>query len=150
MGVLADAALAAGAEVVGVMPRGLVRREVAHAGLTRFHEVDSMHARKALMADLADAFLALPGGYGTLDELFEILTWGQLGLHAKPIGLLDAEGFFAPLLGALDHGVEEGFLDPAHRSLLLRETRPSALLERLAAWRPGPAASKWDDGGLAP
>jgi hypothetical protein len=143
MGALADAALAAGGTVTGVMPHGLVQREVAHAGLTEFLAVDSMHARKARMADLADAFIALPGGYGTLDELFEILTWAQLGLHTKPIALLDVEHFFALLLAALDHGVAEGFLDPAHRGLLVREREVEALLDRLEGWRPGPTASKW-------
>lgn len=144
MGALADAALAAGASVTGVMPRALVAREVAHPNLTEFHAVDSMHARKALMADLADGFIALPGGFGTLDELFEILTWAQLELHAKPVGLLDVEGFFGPLLAALDHGVAEGFLDPAHRGLLMREPEAEALLDRFERWRPGPAASKWE------
>ncbi len=144
MGALADAALAAGASVTGVMPRALVAREVAHPGLTEFHAVDSMHARKSLMADLADGFIALPGGYGTLDELFEILTWAQLGLHAKPVGLLDVKGFFGPLLAALDHGVAEGFLDPAHRGLLMREREAELLLDRIEGWRPGPAASKWE------
>ena len=149
MGALADAALQGGAAVTGVMPHGLIRREVAHPGLTEFHAVDSMHARKALMADLADAFVALPGGYGTLDELFEILTWAQLGLHAKPVAVLDTGAFFAPLLAALDHGVAEGFLHPAHRRLLLREGDAEALLDRLSAWRPDPAVSKWEGGDLA-
>ncbi len=144
MGALADAALASGGPVTGVMPHGLVQREVAHAGLSEFIAVDSMHARKALMADLADAFIALPGGFGTLDELFEILTWSQLGLHWKPIALMDVAGFFNPLLAALDHGVTEGFLDPAHRSMLLRETEVGPLLDRIEAWRPGPVISKWE------
>jgi len=148
MGALADAALAAGGEVIGVMPRGLVAREVAHPGLTAFHAVDSMHARKALMADLADGFIALPGGFGTLDELFEILTWAQLELHAKPIGLLDVEGFFEPLLAYLDRAVGESFLAAPHRGLLLREAAVDPLLDRLQAWHPAPAASKWDAGSL--
>jgi len=148
MGALADAALAAGGEVIGVMPQGLIDREVAHPGLTAFHAVTSMHQRKALMADLSDAFIALPGGYGTLDELFEILTWGQLELHAKPIVLLDAAGFFGPLQGCLDHAVAEGFLAQAHRGLLLRESTVTEVLDRIQAWRPPPVASKWDPGEL--
>jgi uncharacterized protein (TIGR00730 family) len=148
MGALADAALAAGGEVIGVMPRGLVAREVAHPGLTAFHAVASMHERKALMADLADAFIALPGGYGTLDEVFEILTWAQLELHAKPVGLLDVEGFFEPLLAHLDRAVAEGFLAAGHRGLLLREATVAGMLDRIQAWEPAPAASKWDPGEL--
>lgn len=148
MGALADAALAAGGDVTGVMPRGLVDREVAHPGLSAFHAVESMHARKALMADLADGFIALPGGYGTLDELFEILTWAQLGLHAKPVALLDVAGFFEPLLGFLDHDVEAGFLAPAHRGLLMREPTVEGALDRIQSWRPAPPTSKWDAGGL--
>lgn len=148
MGALAHGALAAGGEVIGVMPQGLIDREVAHPGLTAFHPVTSMHERKALMADLSDAFIALPGGFGTLDELFEILTWGQLELHAKPIALLDGEGFFGPLLRCLDHAVAEGFLAPAHRGLLLHETGVAAALDRIQAWRPPPAASKWESGEL--
>lgn len=148
MGAIADAALAAGGEVIGVMPRGLIDREVAHQGLTAFHAVDSMHARKALIADLADAFVALPGGYGTLDELFEILTWAQLELHAKPVALLEVAGFFEPLVHYLDHAVAEGFLAAAHRGLLVRESTVDGVLDRIQAWRPAPAASKWDVGSL--
>lgn len=111
MGALADAALAAGGEVIGVIPRGVFTREIAHAGLTKLHVVGSMHERKALMAEQSDAFLALPGGLGTYDELFEILTWRQIGLHQKPVGLLDVDGYFAPLRSVLDHAVSEGFSD---------------------------------------
>src|SRR5262245_36632496 len=121
MGVLADVVLAAGGEAVGVIPQALVDKELAHTGLTELHVVETMHQRKALMADLSDSFVALPGAFGTGDELFEILTWSQLGLHAKPIGLLDVAGFFGPLLEWLDHAVAEGFLKPAHRNLLLRD-----------------------------
>ncbi len=119
MGLMADAALAAGGEVIGVMPRRLVRREVAHRGLTELREVNSMHERKALMADLSDAFLALPGGYGTFEEFCEMLTWTQLGIHAKACGLLNVEGFFDPLLALFDRAVAEGFLKAQHRTLVL-------------------------------
>ena len=145
MGMLADAVLAAGGEVIGVLPRGLFRREVAHTGLTELREVESMHERKALMAQLADAFIALPGGYGTLDELFEMVTWAQLGLHAKPIGLLDAEQFFAPLLAFLRYVAQEGFIPPQHLSLLRRAETPAALLDELLAYRPQPLVEKWPD-----
>ncbi len=133
MGVLADAAMAAGGEVVGVIPEKLKELELGHGGITSLEVVSSMHARKARMAELSDAFAALPGGFGTLDELCEVLTWSQLGYHAKPVGLLNTGGFFGPLLKLLDHQVAEGFLAPRHRSLLLVESRPEALLDRLAA-----------------
>jgi uncharacterized protein (TIGR00730 family) len=142
MGAVADAALAAGGEVVGVIPQHLVDREVAHDGLTELRITGSMHERKALMADLADGFVALPGGLGTLEELAEILTWSQLGLQSKPCGLLDVEGFFDPLLAFLDHTVTERFVSRQHRALVLSADRPDALLDLLAAWRPnGPVSS---------
>lgn len=136
MGVLADAALAAGGTVLGVLPRALFRREVAHTGLTRLYEVGSMHERKARMADLADAFIALPGGYGTLDELFETVTWAQIGLHAKPIGLLDVAGYFAPLRALVRHAVAEEFVPAVNVGLLLAAPTPVALLDQLAAHTP--------------
>ena len=145
MGVVADAALAAGGEVVGVIPRRLARKEIAHAGLTRLRVVPSMHARKAMMADLADAFVAMPGGLGTLEELTEVLTWAQLGLHAKPCALLDVAGYWRPLIRLLDHAVEERFLRPEHRRLLLVERSPERLLDRLGRWRPPPHLRKWID-----
>lgn len=145
MGTLADAALAAGGEVIGVLPRGLFRREVAHTGLTRLYEADSMHERKSLMVELADGFVALPGGFGTCDELFEVVTWAQIGLHHKPIGLLDVCNFFAPLLAMVAHMAEEGFLHNAHRSLLLRDESPAALLDRLEAYTPPTLPEKWAD-----
>ena len=131
MGALADAALAAGGEVIGVIPETHVARELAHARLTELRIVRSMHARKALMAELADAFVTLPGGFGTLDETCEMLTWTQLGIHAKPCGMLDVDGYFAPLLAFLDSAVEEGFLRPENRALLVRDTDPERLLSRL-------------------
>jgi uncharacterized protein (TIGR00730 family) len=129
MGVLADAVLAAGGRVVGVIPQGLVERELAHQGLSELHVVRTMHERKALMADRAGAFLALPGGFGTADELFEILTWAQLGIHTRPVGLLNVKGYFDPLLAWLDRAVQEGFVRDRHRGLLLVGDDPEALLE---------------------
>jgi uncharacterized protein (TIGR00730 family) len=143
MGVVADAVLASGGEAIGVIPRGLFKREVAHRGLTQLHEVGSMHERKALMADLADGFIALPGGLGTFDELFEIISWAQLGLHSKPIGLLDAAGFFTPLLALIRYASEEGFIMPVHASIAMREATPGALLDRFAAYVPVASPNKW-------
>lgn len=136
MGVVADAALAAGGEVIGVLPRGLFTREVAHEGLTAMHEVGSMHERKALMAQLSDGFIALPGGFGTCDELFEALTWAQIGIHYKPVGLLDVNEYFTALLAFVAHASGEGFIAPAHAELLLRAADPSALLDAIAAYQP--------------
>jgi uncharacterized protein (TIGR00730 family) len=144
MGVIADAALAAGGEVVGIIPGDLVRREVGHPGLTELHVVSTMHERKALMADLSDAFLALPGGMGTLDELFEILTWAQLGIHTKPCGLLNVNGYFDPLIAMLDHLVGERFLRPEHRALALVDDDAARLLARFAEYE-APRVEKWLD-----
>jgi uncharacterized protein (TIGR00730 family) len=150
MGALADAAMRAGGEVIGVIPQALVEAEVARAGLTELRVVASMHERKAVMAELADGFIALPGGLGTLEELAEVTTWAQLGLHAKPIGLLDPLGYFDLLLRFLDHAVDERFLRPEHRALLLRDAAVDPLLEAMAAWTP-PTVAKWlDDGALPP
>jgi uncharacterized protein (TIGR00730 family) len=143
MGVLADAVLAAGGRAVGVIPQALVDRELAHRGLTELRVVETMHQRKALMADLSDAFVALPGGYGTGDELFEILTWAQLGIHAKPVGLLNTAGYFDPMLAWLDHMVREDFLRRKHRELLLVADDADGLLDLLEKYRPGPPESKW-------
>jgi uncharacterized protein (TIGR00730 family) len=133
MGVLADAVLVAGGNVIGVIPERLAARELAHHGLTELHVVPSMHERKAKMASLADAFVALPGGLGTLDELFEIWTWAQLGFHAKPIGLLDVAGFFAPLLELTRHMVDQGFVRAPQLELALTDRDGAALLSRLEA-----------------
>lgn len=146
MGAIADTMLARGAEVIGVIPRGLVDREVAHERLTELRVVNTMHERKALMADLAGAFVALPGGFGTLDEFFEILTWAQLGIHRKPCGMLNVEGFFDPLLVYLDHAVAAGFLKQAHRDLFLVDTDAGRLLERMAGFE-SPVVGKWMDAG---
>jgi len=144
MGVLADTMLAAGGEAIGVMPQALVDREIAHTGLTELHTVASMHERKARMAELADAFVAVPGGIGTLEELIEVFTWSQLGIHAKPVGVLDAEGFYAALSGFLDHMVAEAFLRAEHRATLLADSDPGARLDRLQAHEPVRVA-KWLD-----
>lgn len=144
MGIVADAALAAGGEVIGIIPQSLKRAEVGHNGLTRLEVVDGMHARKARMAELADAFIALPGGLGTLEELFEVWTWGQLGYHAKPLGLLEVDGFYSRLGDFLDHLVAERFVREPHRAMLQISESPGDLLERLAAWQPT-VAPKWVD-----
>ncbi len=141
MGVVADAVLAAGGEVIGVLPRGLFSREVPHRNLTELREVGSMHERKALMADLADGFIALPGGYGTFDELFEIITWSQLGLHSKPIGVLDVADYFAPLLALIAHAVQEGFIPRDNAHLLLQAHDPATLLNRFETYTPSDRSS---------
>jgi hypothetical protein len=133
MGALADAALEAGTTVHGVIPEKLATTELAHHGVTELRVVKTMHERKALMADLSDAFIAMPGGFGTLDELFEAVTWGQLGFHEKPVGLLDAGGFFAPLLAMADAMVREGFVRREHRDSIQVHVEPGALLDALAA-----------------
>jgi uncharacterized protein (TIGR00730 family) len=142
MGALADAALEAGGEVVGVIPEALVAREVAHAGLSEIHAVKSMHERKAMMADLSDAFIALPGGAGTLEETFEIWTWGQLGHHGKPVGVLNIEGFYDALVAFIDHQAGERFMRQEHRDMLIVETDPERLLDRFETYSP-PVVEKW-------
>jgi hypothetical protein len=144
MGALADGALAAGGEVIGVIPRTLLEHEIAHAGLTDLREVTTMHERKALMAELSDAVIALPGGTGTLDELFELFTWSQLGLHRMPIGVLDVAGYWQPLLTMLDHMVAERLLRAEHRDTLLVSADPEDLLGQLEGYRHS-ATDKWLD-----
>jgi uncharacterized protein (TIGR00730 family) len=144
MGALADSTLAAGGTVIGVIPRRLVEYEIAHAGLTKLHIVETMHERKALMAELADAVIALPGGTGTLDELFELFTWKQLGLLRMPIGLLDVDGYWQPLLAFLEHAVNERFLRAEHLALLQVERSAEALVDRLATDKHR-AVDKWLD-----
>src|SRR5437764_13261011 len=136
MGQLADAALEAGGHVTGVIPRALWDREVGRRALTELHVVETMHERKALMASLADAFVALPGGLGTLEEIFEVWTWGQLGIHAKPCGFLDVSGYYAPLLAFLDRAVEEGLVRTAHRAMAIVDRDAEALLRRLGEYEP--------------
>jgi uncharacterized protein (TIGR00730 family) len=142
MGILADTALEAGGEVVGVMPQALIDREIGHRGLKDLRVVGSMHERKALMADLADAFIALPGGIGTLEELIEVYTWSQLGMHRKPIGVLNVNGYYDSLAAFLDDAVQERFLPAQHREVLIFEPDPEALLTRMAGAEP-PTAEKW-------
>jgi uncharacterized protein (TIGR00730 family) len=145
MGAVADAVLEAGGEAIGVLPRGLARKEFAHDGLTELHLVGSMHERKALMSSLADGFVALPGGLGTLEEVFEVLTWSQLGIHRKPVGLVDVRGYWTGLRTLLRHAVEEGFIRPEYAGLLLFDSTPRALLDRFLAWRPPVTPPIWLD-----
>jgi uncharacterized protein (TIGR00730 family) len=144
MGVLADAVLEAGGRVQGVIPQALADREVAHAGLTQLHVVDTMHQRKAMMAELSDGFIALPGGLGTFEELFEIWTWAQLGMHSKPIGLLNVASYFDLLLQFLDHATSQQLLKPVHRDLLIVSNRPDALLSQMQSAAPV-NTPKWID-----
>ncbi|NRH27378.1 TIGR00730 family Rossman fold protein [Pseudomonas sp. MS19] len=144
MGVVADAAMVAGGEVIGIIPQSLKRAEVGHNGLTRLEVVDGMHARKARMAELSDGFIALPGGLGTLEELFEVWTWGQLGYHAKPLGLLDVNSFYSKLGNFLDHLVDEGFVRAKHRAMLQLCDSPDALLDAFSQWQPIEQA-RWHD-----
>jgi uncharacterized protein (TIGR00730 family) len=143
MGALADAALAEGGEVIGVIPRPLATKELAHAGLTHLHVVESMHERKALMASLVDGFVALPGGLGTLEETLEVLTWSQLGIHRKPVGLLNVAGYYGALLNLLAHAVGEGFVRAEYRALLLSAPTPAALLDAFSVWRAPEAVTAW-------
>jgi uncharacterized protein (TIGR00730 family) len=142
MGILADTVLASYGEVTGVIPSALVAKEVAHNGLADLRVVASMHERKALMAELADGFIALPGGWGTLDEFFETLTWAQLGLHGKPCGVLNVNGYFDGLLSFIEHSIEQGFVRPEHRSMILASTSPGALLDMFTTYR-APVFEKW-------
>ena len=136
MGIIADSVRKAGGEALGVIPEHLMAREVGHGGLTKLHVVHSMHERKALMADLSDGFVAMPGGFGTLEEFCEVLTWTQLGLHAKPCGILNILGYYSPLLAMFDHAVEERFLKPENRALVLAGESPTDLLQAMDEWRP--------------
>lgn len=145
MGTLADAVLAEGGEVIGVMPAALFPKEVAHKNITQLYKVGSMHERKALMAELADGFIALPGGFGTYDELFEMITWAQIGLHTKPIGLLNVEGFYEPLLAMIQHAATEGFISPHHTQLVLHKDNVAELLDSLASYVSVPRQGKWTD-----
>jgi len=142
MGILADAVIAGGGRVSGVIPKSLVDQEVAHTGLTKLHVVDSMHERKSLMAVLSDGFIAMPGGFGTLEEIIEMLTWGQLQFHSKPCGLLNTGGYFDLLLGFIGHAETEGFLRQQHRAMLLVDTRPAKLLGRFESYV-APEIKKW-------
>ncbi|PTM38747.1 TIGR00730 family Rossman fold protein [Bosea sp. 124] len=142
MGIVADAALAAGGEVHGIIPRALREKEVGHYGLTRLEVVETMHIRKARMAELSDGFIAMPGGIGTFEELFEIWTWGQLGIHDKPLAFLNVAGFYDPLAAFLDNTVEAGFLKQTHRAMAITDTQPATLLDRMEQYVPA-ATYKW-------
>jgi uncharacterized protein (TIGR00730 family) len=144
MGAIADSVLKSGGEAIGVIPEHLMKREIGHNRLTKLHIVRSMHERKALMADLSDAFIALPGGFGTLEEFFEVLTWSQLGLHAKPCGIVNVLGYYTPLLRMLDHAVDERFLKPQNRALVIARETPAELLQAFEDWRPV-HVEKWLD-----
>jgi uncharacterized protein (TIGR00730 family) len=144
MGVISNAALEAGGEAIGIIPKSLVERELAHPGLTDLRIVGSMHERKAMMSDLSEGFITLPGGTGTLEEFFEVLTWAQLGEHEKPCGLLNVAGYYDPLLAVFDQMVDEGFLSASNRALVLVESEPDKLLRRLDLYRP-PETPKWID-----
>lgn len=143
MGAAANAALEAGGEVIGIIPHGLADKEVAHHGLTELRVVETMHERKAMMADISDAFVALPGGFGTFDELFEIITWAQIGLHAKPIGVLDVEGYFQPLRALMASVVKEGFASPEHTELIAFDDDPERLVDVISIPRSFPVGPKW-------
>ena len=142
MGVVADSTMESGGHVIGVIPRSMADKEVAHRGISQLHIVDSMHQRKAMMSELADGFIALPGGYGTLEELCEIVTWFQLGLHHKPCGILNVDGYFDGLLSQFDVGVSEGFIRPQHRELILSGDDPTRLIDQLLTVHP-PIMDKW-------
>jgi hypothetical protein len=144
MGLIADTVLQLGGRAVGVIPQALARKEVVHRHLTELHVTQSMHERKTLMADLSDGFIAMPGGIGTFEEIFEIWTWAQLGIHTKPCGLLNVAGYYDALSTFLDHAAAEQFLKPPHRSLLIVEQEPQALLDRFASYQP-PSVRKWLD-----
>lgn len=145
MGRVADAAMAAGGKAIGVMPAGLFRSEVVHQGLTEFHEVANMHERKALMSDLADAYISLPGGLGTFEELFEVACWAQIGIHTKPIGLLNVRNFYNPLMDFLAHSATEGFIQKKNLELFLLESNSEQLLQRLAEYKPFHHPNKWTE-----
>ena len=150
MGVLANAALQEGGHVVGVIPKGLVSKEIAHDKLPELFLTDTMHERKARMIVLADAFISLPGGFGTYDEMFEVLTLAQIGFHDKPSGLLDVKGFFQPLLRMMEHTIRESFAAPQHADLLVADADADALIDKLVAWRPPALGEKWTDRRASP
>jgi len=145
MGLVADHILSGGGKAIGVMPRNLFRGEMAHTGLTELHEVANMHERKAMMSDLSDGFIALPGGYGTFEELFEVISWSQLGIHSKPVGILNIRGYYDPLMGMVKNAVDAGFMPETHLQLLIVESDPAVLLERMAQYMPPAYAHKWSE-----
>ena len=143
MGAVADAVLREGGEVIGVIPEALAGKELAHPRVSDLRVVGSMHQRKALMAEVSDAFIALPGGFGTFEELFEMVTWSQLGLHRKPFGVLNVAGFYDGLLGLVDHAIQEGFIPVEHRHLILAASEPDELLRQVLGYEPPPPVAKW-------
>lgn len=145
MGRIANSVLNQGGGAIGVMPEGLFRGEVVHTGLTQLYEVNGMHERKAKMMELSDAFIALPGGYGTLEEVFEVVSWGQLGIHSKPLGLLNIKGYYQPLVDMVGNGVKAGFIPAAQSRLLIVEEDPDILLDRLASYEPPEGVNKWSE-----
>ncbi|NGQ96471.1 TIGR00730 family Rossman fold protein [Brevibacillus sp. SYP-B805] len=145
MGRVADNVLTAGGKAIGVMPRNLFRGEIAHTGLTEFHEVGNMHERKALMTELADACIALPGGFGTFEELFEAVSWLQLGIHSKPVGILNVRGYYDPLIEMIKNAVKAGFMPETHTELIIVESEPATLLDRLRDYTPPAYAHKWTE-----
>ncbi len=144
MGEAANQALENGGQVIGVMPTDLIRGELAHTGLTEFIEVKDMHERKATMGKLSDAYIALPGGYGTFEELFEVVSWAQLGIHKKPIGILNVAGYYTPLLNMVDHAVEAGFVQEVHKQLLISAPDAPSLIEKLMEYEPPAFGKKWE------
>ncbi|MFD1178324.1 TIGR00730 family Rossman fold protein [Paenibacillus puldeungensis] len=146
MGAMADAALSAGGEVIGVMPTGLMNGELAHPGLTQFLEVEDMHTRKAKMGEMADGFIALPGGFGTLEELFEVLCWLQIGIHQKPVGVLNINGYYDPLIGLVESCIAAGFVNQGHLSLINISAEPSELISLMEHFVPNVAEKKWKQG----
>ncbi|MFC3882135.1 TIGR00730 family Rossman fold protein [Bacillus songklensis] len=145
MGRLANTVLQQGGNAIGVMPRGLFRGEIVHTELTELHEVKDMHERKAKMGDLSDAFIALPGGFGTFEEVFEVVSWGQIGIHRKPIGLLNVDGYYNPLLQMVKNGMNAGFIPASHAPLLICENEPAILLKKLKNYEPISTANKWSE-----
>ncbi|MGF9796925.1 TIGR00730 family Rossman fold protein [Brevibacillus agri] len=145
MGRVANTVLEGGGKAIGVMPTGLFRGEIVHTGLTELHEVVTMHERKAKMNDLSDGFIALPGGYGTFEEIFEVVSWGQIGLHSKPIGLLNVDGFYTPLIEMVQHATEEGFIPRMQGELVVCESDPAVLLDRLRDYKPPVKVNKWSE-----
>lgn len=145
MGTIADTVLAHGGEAIGVIPDGLMRREIGHRGVTKLHVVNTMHQRKAMMADISDAFIALPGGYGTLEEFAEIVTWSQLGIQRKPCALLNVEGYWDGLLAVVDHAVREDFVRPENRQLILVGNTPAEVLDQITSWKPPMHVEEWLD-----
>jgi len=145
MGRVANTVLSGGGHVIGVMPTGLFRGEIVHTSLNELHEVSSMHERKAKMNELADGFIALPGGYGTFEEIFEVVSWGQIGIHNKPIGLLNIEGYYTPVMELVKHATEAGFIPPTETPLLICESDPAVLLDRMRDYRPPEKVNKWSE-----